>query len=132
MKTIRVVIGRSKDNYGAYAEDVPGIWGGGNSVAEARQSILDAIQLIKEYNKDENIPAVLNEEYQIVWKMDVESLIAYYKGIFTSAALERITGINQRQLSHYATGLKKPRPNQRKKIEEALHSLGSELLALEL
>ncbi|WP_138476762.1 type II toxin-antitoxin system HicB family antitoxin [Dyadobacter bucti] len=132
MKTIRVVIGRSTDNYGAYAEDVPGIWGGGNSVAEARQSILDAIQLIKEYNKDENIPAVLKEEYQIVWKMDVESLIAYYKGIFTSAALERITGINQRQLSHYATGLKKPRPNQRKKIEEALHSLGSELLALEL
>jgi predicted RNase H-like HicB family nuclease len=95
MKTIRVVIGRSKDNYGAYAEDVPGVWGGGDSVAEARQSILDAIQLIREYNK-ENIPAVLTGEYQIVWKMDVESLIAYYKGIFTSAALERITGINQR------------------------------------
>lgn len=132
MKTIRVVIGRSKDNFGAYAEDVPGVWGGGNSVAEARQSILEAIQLIKEYNKEENIPAVLKGEYQIVWKMDVESLIAYYKGIFTSAALERITGINQRQLSHYATGLKKPRPNQRKKIEEALHSLGNELLALEL
>jgi len=40
--------------------------------------------------------------------------------------------LGKKVLSHYATGLKKPRPNQRKKIEEALHSLGNELLALEL
>jgi predicted RNase H-like HicB family nuclease len=132
MKTIKVVIAASKDTYAAYSDDAPGIWGEGFTVAEAKQSFLDAIELTKEHNAEEHIPDIIKGEYQIVWKMDVESLIAYYKGIFTSAALERITGINQRQLSHYATGLKKPRPNQRKKIEDALHKLGSDLLAVEL
>ena len=36
-------------------------------------------------------------------------------------ALEKLTGINQKQLHHYATGLRKPREAQRKKIETALH-----------
>jgi hypothetical protein len=56
----------------------------------------------------------------------------YYKGIFTNAALERITGINQKQIQHYASGLKKPRPAQVKKIESALHNLGAELMSVEL
>ena len=41
-------------------------------------------------------------------------------GIFTKAALERITGINQKQLGHYASGIKKPRRAQVEKIEKAL------------
>jgi hypothetical protein len=35
-------------------------------------------------------------------------------------------------LHHYASGLKKPRLVQRKKIESALHRLGEELMAVEL
>lgn len=31
----------------------------------------------------------------------------------------RTTGINQHQLSHYANGLKNPRPQQRQRIVEA-------------
>ena len=47
-------------------------------------------------------------------------------------AFEKITGINQKLIHHYATGLKKPREAQRKKIEEGLHALGRELLSIEL
>jgi hypothetical protein len=43
-----------------------------------------------------------------------------------------MTGINQKQLQHYASGLRKPRTQQMKKIESALHQLGNELLAVEL
>lgn len=32
------------------------------------------------------------------------SLLNYYKGIIINAALERMTGNNQKQLQHYATG----------------------------
>jgi len=56
----------------------------------------------------------------------------YYNKIFTNVALERITGINQKLLHHYSSGLKKPRAMQRKKIETALHRLGNELLAVRL
>jgi len=34
-----------------------------------------------------------------------------------------IVRFNQKQLQHYATGIRKPRPLQAKKIEAALHKL---------
>ena len=55
-----------------------------------------------------------------------------YCKIFTKSALEWLTGINQKQLWHYANGKSTPRPAQVKKIETALHRLGEELLSLEL
>ena len=130
MKTVKIIIERSKDMYSAYAENIEGIYGGGDTVAEAKQSIINAISLYKKYNT--SVPAILKNRYDIVYKFDTQSFLNYYKGIFTNASLERITGINQRQLQHYATGLKKPRPAQTKKIQTSLHKLGSELTAVEL
>lgn len=132
MKTLKIIIERSADMFSAYAEDFSGIYGGGDTVEEAKQSILDAIQVIKEEFVSENIPAILKGEYEIIYHFDVESLLNYYKGIFTNSALEKITGINQRQLQHYASGLKKPRQFQLKRIESGLHKLAAELQALEL
>jgi predicted RNase H-like HicB family nuclease len=132
MKTVKIVIERTKDHYSAYADNVEGIYGGGDTPDEAKKSVLDAIRLLKQNNTLNNIPAVLRGKYRIVYQFDTESLFNYYKGIFTNAAMERITGINQKQIQHYSTGLKKPRETQKKKIEMALHQLGSELLAVEL
>lgn len=132
MKQIRIIIERTDDLYSAYAENVEGIYGGGETVAEAKQSIVDAIRLLKQYNAAENIPVILKGEYDLIYKFDTVSLLNYYKGIITNAAWERMTGINQKQLQHYASGLKKPRQPQAKKIEQALHQLGKELLAVEL
>src|SRR5690606_29156873 len=132
MKTLKIIIERSADMFSAYAENVEGIYGGGNTVEEAKQSILDAIQIIKEEFTPENIPDPLKGDYEITYLFDVESLLNYYKGIFTNSALEKITGINQRQLQHYSSGLKKPRQPQLKKIEDGLRRLAAELQALEL
>lgn len=132
MNQIKIIIEKSKDHYGAYAEDVEGVYGGGDTPEEAKQSIVEAIALLKKYNKPKHIPAILKSKYELIFKFDMESLLKYYKGIFTKAGLERITGINQRQIQHYSSGLKKPRLTQAKKIESALHKLGNELLAIEL
>ena len=105
VKNIKIVIERSNDLYSAFAENIAGVYGAGNSVTEAKDSILKSIKLLQKYNK-ENIPPVLKGEYNLVYRFDVESFLNYYKGIFTNAALERITGINQKQLQHYASGLK--------------------------
>ncbi len=131
MKKVKIVIERSNDLFSAYAENVNGVYGAGNTVSEAKDSIVKAIELLHKYNKA-NIPSILKEEYTLVFRFDVESLLNYYKGIFTNAALERITGINQKQFQHYATGLKKPRETQIKKIETALHKLGGELISVKL
>jgi hypothetical protein len=126
-KQIKIIIEASKDHFGAYSDnDKYQITGAGDTVQEAKQSALHCIEIQKELG---NIP---KENYNVIFKFDTQSILAYYKGIFTNAALQRITGINQQQISHYATGLKKPRPAQIKKIETALHNLGSELLSLKL
>jgi hypothetical protein len=131
MKKIRIVIERSKDFYGAYAENVNKITGGGETIEEVKQSVLECIEIIKSFDA-RNIPAALKGEYEIVWKFDVGSFLKYYKGIFSQTGIARLTGINEKQLNHYASGLKKPRPAQAKRIEAALHQLGSELLSLKL
>lgn len=132
MKIIKINIEMSKDGYyWAYAEIERGITGGGANVQKCKQDVLDSIETMKSFD-EKNRPKFLDSEYDLVYKFDTESFLQYYKGIFTKSALERMTGINQRQLQHYATGLKKPRPAQRKKIEVALHKLGSELMAIEL
>ncbi|MDT9499141.1 type II toxin-antitoxin system HicB family antitoxin [Capnocytophaga stomatis] len=131
MKTISIIIERASDgSYGAYAENIEGIYGAGEDVKEVKQSVLDAIDTIKTYFAD--VPEILKGEYEIKYKFDTESLLQYYKGILSNPAFEKITGINQKLIHHYATGMKKPREAQRKKIEAGLHALGKELLAIEL
>ncbi|MEI5984655.1 MULTISPECIES: type II toxin-antitoxin system HicB family antitoxin [Sphingobacterium] len=132
MKTLEIIIERGEEMFGAYAERIKGVYGTGNTVEETKQSILDSIELLKEYNTAENIPNVLKGDYNIVYHFDAESFLNYYKGIFTNAALEKITGINQRQLQHYSSGLKKPRQPQLKKIEDGLHKLAKELQSIVL
>ncbi len=56
----------------------------------------------------------------------------YISGTFTKAALSRMTGINEKQLGHYASGLKKPRPATVEKIENALRQFVSDMSQVHL
>ena len=132
MKILKIIIEKGKDNYGAYAENGDSIWGAGDTPEEAKQSVLEAIELLKKYNKSENIPAILKGEYEIAYKFDTVSLLNYYKKIFSNTAFEQLTGINQKLIQHYKADRKHPRITQKKKIENALHRLGEELLSVEL
>ena len=64
MKTLKIVIEKTKDHYSAYAEKVEGVYGAGETVAEAKESILHAIKLLKEHN-EANLPKVLKEEFEL-------------------------------------------------------------------
>ena len=75
-------------------------------------------------------PSVFNSDYELLFKMDIQSLLYCYDKILTRAALSRMTGINQRQLGHYICGRSKPRKPQSDKIVNALHSLGKELQSI--
>jgi len=132
MEKIIIIVGASSNHFGAYAENCDGIFGGGNTVAEAKANALEGLRLFVESRDKKDLPAILQGEYEIEYKYDVQSFLNYYNRIFTNVALERITGINQKLLHHYASGLKKPRERQRKRIETALHSFGRELLTVNL
>ena len=75
------------------------------------------------------IPEELRGEYELEYHIDVKTFLEVYSGIFTKAGLERLTGVNQKQLWHYANGDVKPRKRQRERIESAIHRLGRDLMA---
>ena len=62
--------------------------------------------------------------------VDVASLLHACEPYAKMAALSRVTGINQRLLSHYANGLRNPRPAQRQRIVDGVHEIGRELLSV--
>lgn len=78
-------------------------------------------------NNNEAYPPVLDREYEIKYQFDTCGLLNYYQSILSFAGLQNLTGINQKQLAHYAAGRSKPRAEQVKKIEDGLHKLAKDL-----
>ena len=133
MTTLHAIILRSENNYGAYLKEVDGIIGIGDTLQEVKKSLLESIDITIEecaMNPEYVLPEEFKGDYEVVFSMDVLSFMEYYAGILSKAGLQRITGINQKQLGHYASGLSKPRAKQRARIEAGLHRLGEELLSI--
>lgn len=130
MKKLIVTIERGADDFGAWIEGVPGIYGEGSSMEEVKKSIQEAITLYKKYNAV--IPECLLGELEFEYHFETESFLKFYANIFSKAALGRLTGINQKLLGHYASGLKKPRKPQVKKIDNAIHQLINDLKQVHL
>lgn len=72
MEIVKVIIGRGRDLYGAYSDCAPGIWGEGATIAETKQSFMNAIALFTQYNEPETVPAILKTEYDLEWEFEVE------------------------------------------------------------
>ena len=51
MKNIKIIIEKTKDMYTAYAKNLEGIYGGGDTIEEAKASIENSIKLYNKYNK---------------------------------------------------------------------------------
>ena len=134
MKKVIVTVELADNNYAAFLEKLPGCVSTGKTFDELKDNIKEAVTFHLDGMREDNdeIPSEFLGEYELVFHFDTQSLLMHYNGIFTNAALERLTGINQRQLQHYASGVSKPRREQAKKIENALHALGRELLVVEL
>jgi len=132
MNKVIVEIYYTGNNYCAHAPILLGCVATGGNLEEMKRHIREAIQFHVESSLIDNdpIPEVFKSDYELEFKLSTEALLNAYSDIFTKAALSRITGINERQLWHYASGLRKPRPTQRKRIEDGLHRLGAELLTL--
>ena len=133
MKTVEVIVEHAGNNLSAYIEGAPVITVG-NDVKEIEKNMKEAVELYLESCKEMNIAPVevLQGEFTLKFKIDAATSINYYSSIFTKAALSRITGINERQLWHYAAGVHKPRKQQLEKIQKGINALTEELAAINL
>jgi predicted RNase H-like HicB family nuclease len=132
MNQIHVLLELGKDGYGVSFQEFPHVFGFGESVDEAKKdakSVLDGY-LVALNMCNQPIPEILKDEYELVFQFDVDALLKYIDGTVTKTALAKVTGIHPTQLSHYSSGLKKPRKQQREKIISGLHKLGKDLLSV--
>jgi hypothetical protein len=133
MEKIVIAVARTDNGYSATCNLIEGwIVAVTGNFQEFEKEIKESINFhVDCAKKDGDVyPSVFDSEYELQYTFDVESLLCYYNKIFTRAALEHITGINQKQLSHYACGRSKPRRETSEKIVQALHALGHELIAV--
>ena len=133
MKTVEVIVEHAGKNLSAYIEGAP-IITVGNDIKEIEKNMKEAVDLYLESCNDLNIDRgdIFDGEFELKLKIDAATFINYYSGIFTKAALSRITGINERQLWHYAAGVHKPRRKQLEKIQKGIQLLTKELSAINL
>lgn len=97
-----------------------------------KQAVEDSLAFSKEGHLESGnlVPDWVKNGYEVDFKMEISALLQYFDGILTRSALSRITGINERQLGHYATGHRKPRAKQRERIIEGFHRLGKEFSSI--
>lgn len=130
---VKVMIEKGTDGfYSAYMDDDRfdfGLNGQGNTVQEAKDEFFTVYAELKEM-KEEKKQEVPDLKFR--FEFDVDSFLNYYSGVLSKSGLERITGINQKQLWHYASGKRKPTKNTILKIQEGLHKFADELRQVQL
>jgi len=106
--------------------------GMGKTIEEAKQDMLEQMQFYKETAQEMGFkyPEFLDYDYEIHYTVDSLSLMRYYvlSGIFSLAGMEKMTGINQKQLWSYLHGTK-PRKAQSNRITAGFEKLRKELNA---
>lgn len=128
MKQVKALIERGDDGtYGVYIKDNPlnyGIHGNGMTVQEAIEDFKQSYLDMKEIYEEEGDFFI---EAEFTFSYDLPSFLQFYSKYFSYAALSRLTGVNETQLSQYVQGYRNPSPKTAKKIEEKLNDFGKEL-----
>ena len=131
MKEVIVTVEYASENLCAYIDGAP-IITTGKDLPEIEKNISEAVKLYLESCAELGIEPseALTGEIELKYLLDAATFINYYSNIFTKAALSRITGINERQLWHYAAGVHKPRRRQLEKIQDGIQTLTQELQSI--
>lgn len=98
--------------------------GQGDTVALAIKDFLVSGEEMKELYEEEGKEY---PELECTYKYDLSSFLEYYSNKLGYASLERITGVNQRQLNQYVQGYRNPSAKTTQKIENGLKAFANEI-----
>jgi hypothetical protein len=128
MKTAKVIVERGSDGkFSAYMDCYDydfGLAGFGDTPKNALNDFYEA------YNEEKKMCVKEGKEaptLEFDIRYDICSFLRYYSGILSKSGLEKITGINQKQLWHYSSGRRKPKPQTVKKIQQRLYQFADNI-----
>jgi len=130
MKKIKAIIEKGNDGlYSIYLPDVLGIYGTGETEAEAREALFDAVDSAKEYVEEKGEWGdylVFKSDFEFDYRYDLSGFFKTYS-FFDVTALAGRLGLNASLLRRYKSGLSKAEIKQKEKIEHGIHKLAKEL-----
>lgn len=124
---LNAVITGGKDHFATWFKDVPGVYGAGDTVEKAKQSLFNGIELL-----GEDAPDVLKGDFEIIFTFDLAGLLKYYSKFISFAGISELTGINQKTIWSYSIGYRNPKKETSEKILKALNALGKELSQVQI
>lgn len=124
MKHISVQIEWSGDNFSAGSGEVHGIvFATGSSLQDVKKKFESALKLhiAGALEDGEKVPShIIKGNYKLEYHLRASAMLHLADGLITRSALSRVTGINEKQLSHYLTGHRKAKAEQDKKIADGI------------
>jgi predicted RNase H-like HicB family nuclease len=91
MQTITAVLEKGTDGYGVSFEELPNVFGFGESLESAKQDAKDAltgfVQTLKKYNKP--IPQALQGDYELTFEFDTSAILDYVGSVVSQTALAK-------------------------------------------
>jgi predicted RNase H-like HicB family nuclease len=137
MEKIKVLVSWSENNYSACTDDYSSLNGVIIATGKTFDKLKAEFQSAIKYHIDgclsdgDVLPEWLkNGNYELDYELQTSALLHRLDGLVTRSAIARITGINEKQIGHYASGIRNPRPKQRQRIINGIHSISRELASV--
>ena len=130
MKKIKAIIEKGNDGlYSIYLPDLIGMYGTGETEAEAKEALNEAIDSAKEYVEETGEWGdyiVFKSDFEFDYRYDLSGFFKTYSFFDVSALAGRL-GLNASLLRRYKSGVSKAETKQKEKIEQGIHRLANEL-----
>ena len=97
----------------------------GKTLDEVKRNIVEGLKFHIEgmLMNGETVPPEYLKDWTPAFHLTTRAQLRYADAYITRKALARETGINEQQLSHYATGRKIPRPATRSRILDGIQAI---------
>ena len=132
MGKIKVIVDYTNNYAACPADDRIACVSTGRTLQEVKDNIEQALRFHIEGMREDGdpIPEEFNGVWEFEWELTARAMLHYTDGIVPKAALSKVTGINQQQLTHYASGYRVPREAMRQRLVDGLHSIAAMLYVI--
>lgn len=131
MKKIEVLVEWSGDNFSAGTGAINGtVFATGKTLEDVKKKFVDAFKfhIDGSLTDGDKLPSyIVKGRYEVDFVLQASAMLHLADGLITRSALSRVTGINEKQLSHYLTGHRKPRAEQNEKIAAGIITINKQI-----